>query len=116
MVITGSIVLKNTDGYLSADLSKFKGIYIMFSLLYASLASLWYHLMSKNNDKINNLQKIVFIILMASFFESFMNMIYFFHLNHKNNKSDFLMVLIVATEVVRSTFSRIIVLFVALGY
>jgi hypothetical protein len=116
VVVTGSLNLKNTDGYLSADLQYFKGIYLYFTICYAIFIGFWYHLLKKNSDKVINLQKILMAVLIASFFECLMNTLFYFHINNQNIKSGFLSVLIVMMEVARSTFSRILVLFVALGY
>jgi len=55
LVVTGTLLLKNTDGFLSADLSKFTSIYIVLTLLYAFLCLVWNKLIASNNENVINL-------------------------------------------------------------
>ena len=52
VVVRGTIIYKNTGGYLSADVKNFKKWSVLFVLLYGGLMAYWIYTIVKNQHEI----------------------------------------------------------------
>lgn len=113
--MTGSIVFKNTHGYLSAQQYHNIDLNGYFLATFAILSAIWTALLYAYRSKILPVHHMVTVVLYACFFESMFTLL--FYTNENKSLGDYALfwVFISFMEVVRSVFSRVIVLLTALG-
>ena len=77
IIITGSIVFKNTDGYLSAELRSFMTLYICTTIIYASFCGAWFYYYKKYQELFIALNTHLIAILVLGFAESLLSYIFY---------------------------------------
>jgi len=50
MIVTGEIILKNSDGYLSAELRSFRTVYLFMFMGYAVMCGFWMKLYKDHKE------------------------------------------------------------------
>lgn len=125
MILSGTVKFRNTHGYLSAE--KYPNIHYntVFLVIFTFLCGIWTLGMYKYKERTVPIHYMVAIVLYACWFESMFNLIYYKNVNeqtpdYKNGHlgvpaRDMLGMMSIITDVIRSVFSRVIVLLTALG-
>ena len=116
VIVTGQIVFKNSDGFLSADLLGVARVYVFMVLAYGVLCGIWLYQFKKHRDHIVSLNYHLLAILVAALIESLLSLLHYYLMDVSNVRSSALVNIAAAVQVARSTYARVVVLMVALGY
>lgn len=115
LIVTGHITLKNSHGYLSAHQYIFISIHAWLTFTFIFLSTLWSYGLYKYKSKILKVHYMVSIVLYACMIEQFLTWILYELENNNEGSFNGFWIFISFMEVVRSVFSRVIVLLTALG-
>lgn len=113
--MTGSITFKNTHGYLSAQQYGNIELNTYFFLIFAFLSAIWTFELWRNKSKILPVHHLVTIVLYSCLIESACTLMFYSYENKKLGEYAGFWIIISFMEIVRSVFSRIVVLLTALG-
>ena len=84
VVVTGYMVFKNSDGFLSADLLGVYRVYVFLVIAYGILCGIWLCQFKKQRDHVVSLNFHIFAILVAALIESFLSLLYYYLMDDKN--------------------------------
>ena len=120
MIVSGKLVMKNSDGYLSAELRSHQTVQLLCVLAWAVMLVLWIYQYKAKRELFITLNYHLGGILLFGLFESFFGYVNYLVLDHYQEPNLTLQIilgfLVVSLTVGRSVYARIIVLSIALGW
>mmetsp|Transcript_95550 Transcript_95550/g.270523 ORF Transcript_95550/g.270523 Transcript_95550/m.270523 type:complete len:523 (+) Transcript_95550:59-1627(+) len=115
-VVSGSVIVKNSYGFLPGNEYHKMPFYGWLSLLYVFLALVWMALSFRWWRELFHIQYCITIVILLGLVEAFLWWIFFNDWNHSGLRGRFLFVMAILSSVVKSIFSYMLVLVASLGW
>lgn len=117
LIVTGSVLYKNTNGYLTADQVPFIGIYQFLTISYIMMFIVWVYYLHRFRDTLIDIHQMIVTVLFFALLECLLNLTMYYYRNIRPAYiGEGLFSGIMIIQDFRVAFSRIVSLAVALGY
>jgi len=113
--ITGTIELKNSFGYLNAELYPLLGYFCWTGIVYTVIGAVWMFFVVKHFDQVISLHYFITLIYILCFFECFIMYFEYNFLNNRGYRNTFFLVMNILFSASRNTLARVLLLAVSLG-
>uniref|UniRef100_A0A7S1RZR3 GOST seven transmembrane domain-containing protein n=1 Tax=Alexandrium catenella TaxID=2925 RepID=A0A7S1RZR3_ALECA len=114
--VTGSVIVKNSYGFLPGNEYHKMPFYGWLSLFYATMAVVWMALSLRWWRELFHIQYCIAAVILFGLVEAFLWWIFFNDWNHSGVRGRFLFIMAILSSVVKSVFSYMLVLVASLGW
>jgi len=114
--VSGSVVVKNSYGFLPGNEYYKMPFYGWLSFIYAAMAFIWLFLSIRQWRQIFHIQYCIAAVIFLGLIEAFLWWVFFNDWNHSGLRGRFLFIMAILSSVVKSIFSYMLVLVASLGW
>ncbi|KAK3001590.1 hypothetical protein RJ639_022441 [Escallonia herrerae] len=116
LVMTGTTLWKNPDGYLPGRMAPLMNFYVIMSFAYALLSLIWFSQYMRFWKDILQLQHCITAVIVLGLFEMTLWYFEYAHFNNTGARPVGITAWVVTIGAVRRTVSRLLILSVSMGY
>ncbi|KAG9135411.1 hypothetical protein Leryth_007170 [Lithospermum erythrorhizon] len=116
MRVTGKTVWKNPDGYLPGRMAPLMKFYVIMSIAYAILSIIWFVQYVRHWNDVLLLQHCIAVVIGLGVFEMIFWYTDYAYFNNTGIRPSGITAFVVTIGAIRRTFSRLLILSVAMGY